>query len=76
MAIWFIWWLVFVFVLLLLPLGYGYGYRRWGTPYPSWSARARERAAVEEVATWGLLADFVWIMALVALVWLVLALVL
>lgn len=61
-------WLIFVFVFLLAPIGYGYGYRRWGPPYPSWTRRARD-ARAQRIPTWGILADFIWLMLMVAIVW-------
>ena len=76
---WFWWWLIFLFLLLVVPTWYGWGYRRWGAPYPSWTPAARVRAreaAAREARTWGFLADFVWFMLLIAIVWLVVAAVL
>ncbi|MDX1691488.1 MAG: hypothetical protein R3290_10735 [Acidimicrobiia bacterium] len=69
---WFWWWLILLSILFVLPIGYGWGYRRWGYPYPSWTARARE-ARAREAATWGFLADFVWFMFLAFAVWLIVA---
>lgn len=79
---WFWWWLVFLVLLFALPVTYGWGYRRWGPPYPSWWAarRARRRpvgaaAPAPEPVGWGALADLMWLVLLVALVWFVVAVV-
>ena len=69
---WFWWWLIFMLLFFFVPLGYGWGYRRWGPPYPSWTARARA-ARESELATWGLLADLVWVVLLIGVFWLILA---
>ena len=89
--IWFWWWLLFVVLLLVIPLSYGWGYRGWGAPYPSYYQRRRtptgaravdpdtvvvEDPDAEEAAAWGVLADILWVLAIVALVWLVLGLLL
>lgn len=71
---WFLLWVVFVVLLFALPLGYGWGYRRWGPPYPSWTAAAREQRA-RGMATWGFIADLVWVVFLVAIIWLIIGLI-
>jgi hypothetical protein len=71
---WFWWWPVSVILLPAFPVGSGWGYRRWGPPYPSWTAAARERRA-QPAATWGLIADLVWVMFVVAAIWFIAALV-
>lgn len=69
---WFVFWMLFVVILLLLPLSYGWGYRGWGPPYPR--AYRRTPARAEDEVTWGVLADVLWVIAVVALIWLVVAL--
>lgn len=89
MVLWFWWWLLFVFLLLIIPLSYGWGYRGWGAPYPTYYRRRRTasgdtvvepaadpEAVAEEESTWGVFADVLWVLLIVALVWLVLALLL
>lgn len=78
---WFWWWLLFVLVFLMLPLGYGAGYRRWGWPsYRRGATSPGERAELEqeqvaaEAAGWGIFAIFFWVLAGIAVFWLVLAL--
>ncbi len=81
---WFWIWLAFLLVFLLLPLGYGWGYRGWGPPYPSYYRRRRTRsgdiveeraygdrtlAVEEETSGWGVLADVLWLVLAVALIW-------
>lgn len=75
---WFWLWIVFVVVLLLLPLGYGWGYRGWGPPYPSFYQRrsvpSREASSLPETnGGWGWGADFVWLVLIVAVIWILLA---
>lgn len=78
MAWWLLWWL-FVLVLLLIPLGYGWGYQGWGAPYPYPYRRRQQAHSVVagappqeegEARTWGVVADALWIVFVVALVWL------
>ena len=71
---WLWWWMVFVILLLAFPVGYGWGYRRWGLPYPSWTVAAREQRA-RSAATWGFIADLVWVVFVIAVIWLIAALV-
>lgn len=81
---WFWLWLGFLFIFLLLPLGYGWGYRGWGPPYPAYYRRRRTRrgeivegrvyrdegvAVEEETPGWGALADVLWLLLAVALIW-------
>lgn len=85
--LWFWWWLVFVSIFLLLPLGYGWGYRGWGPPPyrrsrrpldPVEAEEVQRQAVVEqqaEMETWGWVALVFWLLFVVALVWLVVALV-
>ena len=68
-------WLLFVLLLVLAPLGYGWGHRGWGPPRPR-VLRRRAAAVPADVQTWGVLADLVWIAMLVAVGWVVVALVL
>ena len=85
---WFWLWLGFLFIFLLLPLGYGWGYRGWGPPYPAYYRRRRtprgeiieERAYREEAVAvdeetpgWGALADVLWLILGVALIWWIVA---
>lgn len=65
-------WIVFMFVLLLPPLGYGWGYRGWGVPYPRYVQRRRAAAmggTTFNYQAWGFGGDFVWIVAVIGLVW-------
>lgn len=81
---WFWIWLLFLVVFLLLPVGYGWGYRGWGPPYPSYYRRRRTRrgdiveepvyreqavAVEDEPSGWGILADVLWIVFTVAVIW-------
>ena len=74
-------WLVFVCVFLMTPLGYGWGYRRWGAPYPRYIQRRRAGLAAQDAGdggdvnhhAWGWSGDFVWVVAVIALVWIVAA---
>jgi len=82
---WWWWvWLAFLIFFLLLPLGYGWGYRGWGPPYPTYYRRRRTRtgAVVEErvvadrpvvvdedTSGWGVLADVLWLVFAVAVIW-------
>ncbi len=84
---WFWLWFAFVFFLLVLPLSYGWGYRGWGPPYPSYYRRRRRGMAVAvsdppaearplpaSAATgWGWAADVLCTLFVVAVAWLVLA---
>ncbi|MGY2079905.1 hypothetical protein [Modestobacter sp. SYSU DS0657] len=82
-------WFLFVVLLFLIPLAYGWGYRGWGAPYPSYYRARRHGATSADAAvdpaedptlveerSWGLLADVLWVVLVVAMVWLVVALVL
>lgn len=83
----FLLWMSFVLVFLLMPVGYGWGYRGWGPPYPAYyrsrrqgvtvpaGGRYTEAQAVEttEPETWGVLADMVWIVSVIAVGWLLFA---
>jgi hypothetical protein len=85
---WFWLWLGFLVIFLLLPLGYGWGYRGWGPPYPGYYRQRRtasgdiveERsyadrpvAVREETSGWGMLADVLWLVLGVAVIWLIAA---
>lgn len=88
--LWFWLWSMFVLFLLVLPLGYGWGYRGWGPPYPSYYRRRRSMAAagapadravdpavdpaVHEASAWGALDDVLWVIAVIALLWLLIGL--
>lgn len=66
-------WFLFVLLLLVLPLGYGWGYRRWGPPYPRYGRRRRppgDAVVHEDTDSWGFLGELVWIVLVIALVWL------
>ncbi|HEX5368909.1 MAG TPA: hypothetical protein VFY10_05790 [Dehalococcoidia bacterium] len=54
--------------LFLLPLGYGWGYRRWGPPRPYYMRRSQTAAY-----GWSWLADLVWVVFLVLLIWFLIA---
>jgi hypothetical protein len=86
---WFWLWFAFVFFLLILPLSYGWGYRGWGPPYPSYYRRRRRARAVAVsdppaearrvpgvsagATGWSWAADVLCTLFVVALVWLVFA---
>jgi len=74
------WWLgmVFMFIFLVPPVGYGWAYRGWGPPYPRYFQRRRaERAASTSGSppfdnhSWGRGGDFVWVVCLVGVLWVV-----
>jgi hypothetical protein len=84
---WFWWWLIFVTVLFLIPVSYGWGYRGWGPPYPYLYRRGRIRAVRPYAATssptgdtarasgeWGWVADVIWMVFVIAAVWLLIGL--
>jgi len=68
---WFWWWLAFIAIFFLLPLGYGWGYRGWG-PWYRLKAPERRSAARDDYAPqgWGALAVFLWLVVIIAAVWL------
>jgi hypothetical protein len=80
---WWMWWLAFVILFFLLPLGYGWGYRGWGPWYRRRNLVGEGRPVasterpVSEYSTgdWGAFGIVLWIVLLVALVWLFAALV-
>ena len=67
---WFWIWLIFAVLLVAAP--FTFGYRRWGPPYPYWTARART-ARLQGRPSWGWYADLLWLMVAVALFWFVAA---
>lgn len=78
---WLLIWILFVVVLLAIPVGYGWGYRGWGPPYPRYyNRRGRPTGAPAEAGIayedddWGVLGDILWVIAAVAVVWLLLGL--
>jgi hypothetical protein len=77
---WWWWWIAFLIIFFLIPVGYGWGYRGWGPWYGHRRTdvpRAAERAAAEEAAAeagWGMLGCFVWIILIIAILWLIAAL--
>jgi hypothetical protein len=80
-VVWLLFWILFVVFLFVVPLGYGWGYRGWGPPYPSYYQRRRRAAARDALADadaerqqWGVVADLLWVVVLVAIVWLLIAL--
>ena len=80
MTLWFWLWIAFVILVLLLPLTYGLA-RGWGPPYPSYYRRARLRRRpgqpldpAADAPAWGVVADVLWVFLVLALVWLVVAL--
>ncbi len=76
---WWWWWLAFLVIFFLIPLGYGWGYRGWG---PWYRRRGRRRAEIrtdlpagdvgDEVG-WGALGVFLWIVLILAIIWVVAA---
>ena len=81
MAAWWIWWMVFMFFVFVTPVGYGWGYRGWGPPYPRRIQRRRHERAMASggshpvsYQTWGWGGDFVWMVALVGILWFTMAL--
>jgi hypothetical protein len=81
-VVWLLFWILFVVFLFVVPLGYGWGYRGWGPPYPSYYQRRRRAAATRDPLAdadadrqeWGMVADALWIVVIVAIVWLIIAL--
>ncbi len=82
------WWLAFIAIFFLLPLSYGWGYRGWGPWYRTRRLDRRNpaNAAVayspeRRVATgadyrdegWGWAAALLWLVLVIALVWLIFA---
>jgi hypothetical protein len=81
MTSWWLLWLVFMFFFFASPVTYGWGYRRWGPPYPSYLQRRRHLQATARGASgeadhyrWGWAGDFVWIILVVGVIWMVTAL--
>jgi hypothetical protein len=72
---WWWWWLLFLIVFFLLPLGYGWGYRGWGPWYrrrtPTSTDLGAEGTAPPDTEGWGWGASFLWIILLIAIVWLI-----
>lgn len=80
---WWWWWIAFVIIFFLLPLGYGWGYRGWGPWYQRRRRIPGTRPAdlpegqplpEETAAGWGCLGIIVWIILVLAIVWLIAAL--
>ena len=74
-------WLVLMLLFLVPSVGYGWGYRRWGPPYPRYIQRRRgERVATTggsvsfDHHAWGWRGDFVWMVLVVGIIWVVAAL--
>ena len=83
---WWWWWLAFVVVFFFLPLGYGWGYRGWGPWYRRRHYDGPPRTGApddnlqpgfggpEEVGSgWGWGGAFLWIILIIALIWLIAA---
>ncbi len=83
---WWWWWVLFLIIFFLLPLGYGWGYRGWGPWYrrrrsPELRDEGLPPAADRRSPTdpeldtgWGWAAVFLWIVLILAIIWLVVAL--
>ncbi len=77
---WWWWWVAFVVIFFLLPLGYGWGYRGWG-PWYRWRGRSRLDTGEGLPAGtggdygdgWGVLGIFMWLVLILAIIWLVAA---
>ncbi|HZP87921.1 MAG TPA: hypothetical protein VFB54_13985 [Burkholderiales bacterium] len=74
---WWWWWLLFLLIFFVLPLGYGWGYRGWGPWYRRRVIDSRNVPAgptPEPTEDWGWIAIFLWIILIIAIVWLIAAL--
>ncbi|HEX5385703.1 MAG TPA: hypothetical protein VFW66_03265 [Gemmatimonadales bacterium] len=80
---WWWWWILFVVILFIFPLGYGWGYRGWGPWYQRSPGRRRTDVAPGTATTeteadvgagWGWLGCFLWIILIIAIIWLIAAL--
>lgn len=77
---WWWWWVLFLIIFFLHPVGYGWGYRGWGPWYRRrGSTTVRPSAAGEppgayDQTGWGWGGAFLWIILLIAIVWLIAAL--
>lgn len=69
---WWLWWTFIVALLLLAPIGCG-----WGPPHPTHFRRRRIRHASSRASfnhqAWGWGGDIVWVVFLLAIVWLAVA---
>jgi hypothetical protein len=79
---WWWWWIAFVVIFFLLPLGYGWGYRGWGPWYrrtrrpgvrPTDQAAGTTPAPEIREEGWGCLGIVLWIILIVAILWVVAA---
>jgi hypothetical protein len=75
---WWWWWFVFLIIFFLLPLGYGWGYRGWGPWYRGRSTGRYNEGSTGPVDSdldegWGWISSFLWVILLIALIWLVAA---
>ncbi len=86
---WWWWWVAFVVIFFLLPLGYGWGYRGWGpwyrrrraheaprgegVPPPSGANYPPGESPSDEETGWGWAGAFLWLIFIVAIIWLVAA---
>jgi hypothetical protein len=79
---WWWWWIFFVFIFFFLPLGYGWGYRGWGPWYRRRRPLPRTRTdnlppgteptmTTDEAAGWGCMGLVLWIVLIIAIVWLI-----
>lgn len=78
MISWWWLWLGFLFLFLIAPIGYGWGYRSWGPPYPRYIQRRRHERAVAHAGSatfdhhaWGWGGDAVWVVLIIAFLWLI-----
>ena len=77
---WWWWWLLFLVVFFLLPLGYGWGYRGWGPWYRRGTNTRISRGTIPPDEPdldrgWGWISSFIWVVLLIAIIWIIAALV-
>lgn len=77
---WWWWWVLFLLVFFLLPLGYGWGYRGWGPWYRRRPTTRVTEGTMPPVGAgpdldegWGWVSSFLWVVLLIALIWIVAA---
>lgn len=85
---WWWWWAAFLIIFFLLPLGYGWGYRGWGPWYrrrggagrgprrdlpPPEGQGSLPQEPFRESTGWGWGGYFLWLIILVAIIWLIVA---
>jgi hypothetical protein len=69
---WWWWWLAFLIIFFLFPLGYGWGYRGWG-PWPRRRPTVFTIASGEEDIGWGVIGVLMWVVVILAIIWLIAA---